>query len=514
MRTSLRTSAFAVVIGLSLAVSACSSPKDAASGAAGGGGDKTLSLAVAAEEPTSYDPALAGTGTTNYYQALYDTLIKREADGSYSPMLATEWTYNDDNTVLTLKLREGVTFTDGSTMDADVVVENLTRFPDAGGSDATQLAQVESVAASDPSTVVITLKQPDPLLVYSLSNSAGFIASGDAIAAGSESMASTPAGSGPYTLDTGATTVGSQYTFERKADYWGDELPFQKIVLKPIADVSAQLNALRSGQINGALLSNAASGQEAEAAGFNHIESATDFHGLTLFDRGGQKAKALGDARVRQAINYAIDRELLLKQGLLGEGTVTSSIWAQGSMGYDEELTSFYSFDPAKAKELLAEAGYADGFELTMPVVSIFDNTVLTLTQQMLADVGITVKYQDVEIADLFGQLQDGTWPSTFMQFNSGTDWSIVTEYVAKDANWNSFKSTDSTFDALIGEFPTADEARQTEISRQLNQRVVEEAWFAPFYFAIQQLYVDDTVTVKPMVGEPGPSLYDWTATS
>lgn len=499
----------AVAIAAALALTGCSAD---ASDDSGAGEDLTLSLAASPEEPTSWDPAQAGTGTAYYYQAVYDTLIRVQPDGSYIPSLATEWTYDDAKTALTLTLRDDVTFTDGSTLDSEVVAANLERFGGEGGSDSTMLAALASVDTPDDTTVVLNLSRPDPALIYSLSNSAGFIGSLDAIEAGT--IGTDPVGSGPYVLDAAATTVGSLYTFDRTEDYWGDDLPYDTIELQPIQDTAARINALLSGQVNGALLSNASSGQEAEAAGFTHIPSEIDFHGIFIFDREGVDVPALGDERVRQAMNHAIDRDLLVEKAMFGEATATDQIWAKGTLGFNEDYEDYYDFDPDKARALLAEAGYADGVELTMPVVSIFDNTVLTLTQQMLADVGITVTYVDVPIADLFNAYTAGEYPSTFMQYSAGEDWVLINDYIAADANWNPFGASTPESDALVAEYPTASTDRQAEIAQELNTMVVEDAWFVPFYRAVQQLYVDDTTTAQPQVGEANPTLYSWAPVS
>lgn len=494
--------AAAAVIAMTLG--GCSATSDAA------GSDDApsiLNLGIT-EEPTSFAPALSGPGTLPYYQSVYDSLLLREPDGELSPMLATEWVYNDTQTELTLTLRDDVAFADGSALDSSDVKANLDAFAAAGGPESTQLKTLASVDAPDATTVVLTLSEPEPALLIYLSNSAGFIANEESLTG--TALTTTPDGSGPYTLDATATTVGSQYTFVRNADYWGTELPYDTIVLKPLSDVSARLNALKSGQINGALLSNVSSGQEAAAAGFTQVPSEVNFHGLLFFDREGTAVPALGDVRVRQAINYAIDRDLLVESVLFGEGTATSQIFGTGAAGYDEELDSYYDFDPEKARELLADAGFADGFDLTMPTVTIFDSTMLTLMAQMLADVGITVTYEDVPIADLFTALRGGTYPSTYMQFAQPQDWVLINQFIAADATWNPFNTADPAVQELIDTYKNGDAEAQAAAAEELNAIIVEEAWFAPFYRVVQQLFVDENTTAVPQVEVAQPSIYNW----
>jgi len=191
----LATTAALVLAGCSAGGSG--SGDHATAGGTAKGGTLTIGTVV---DVKSFDPAQSHIGHyVQYDQAVYDSLLRRKPDGTLVPMLATKWSYNSDKTVLTLTLRKGVKFSDGTALDANAVKVNLDRFRTGNGPDASTLAQVESVEAKDPTTVVITLKAPDPALLDYLGNADGFIASPKAIEAGK--IATTPVGSGPYTLD-------------------------------------------------------------------------------------------------------------------------------------------------------------------------------------------------------------------------------------------------------------------------------------------------------------------------
>lgn len=470
--------------------------------------DVSLAIGITVE-PSSWDPAQAQEGTQiPYYQAVYDTLLLREPDGSLAPMLATDWSYDESMTVLTLQLRDDVTFTDGTDFDADDVVANLAHFAEAGGPQAPTVDAVVDVSATSATEVVITLAEPDPAFLIYLSNAAGFMASSESLA--DPSLATDPVGSGPYLLDDAGTTVGSEYRFVKRDDYWGTDLPYTEIRFVVIPDVSARLNALRSGQINTAVLSSAAAGQEAASAGFTQVPNEVDWYGFTFFDRGGALTPALGDVRVRQAVNYAIDRDLLVTSFQLGEGSITSQIWGASSLGYQEELDDYYQHDPERARELLAEAGYADGLELSIPVTTIFDDTMLTAVQQMLDDVGITATYVDVPLADFFSVLRSGDHSMTYMQFFQPSDWQLVNQFIAPTATWNVFGTADPRVEDLVAGIQTGDEQAQEVAAQELNQLIVEEAWFVPFYRVVQQLYVDDVTTVVPQAEQSAPSIYNY----
>lgn len=194
---------------------------DSAGGDAAGGAALTLGVL---QEPASWDPAQAHVGhQLQPYQAVYDSLILRQPDGTLAPMLATEWGYTDDtNLVFQMKLREGVTFSDGTPFNADAVKANLDHFAQDNGKQAAQVAAVESVTVVDPTTVQVNLSQQDPAFEYYMSQAAGLM--GSPAALGTDAMDRTPVGTGPYTMDPAQAVVGSQYVFNARDGYWNTDL--------------------------------------------------------------------------------------------------------------------------------------------------------------------------------------------------------------------------------------------------------------------------------------------------
>ncbi|GHS86183.1 peptide ABC transporter substrate-binding protein [Actinomycetota bacterium] len=506
-----RRAAGAITLTLTLALAACTGTvEDATSdGPTTSGDDQTLTIGIITE-PTSFDPAQAGEGHyIPYYQATYDTLILREPDGSLSPMLATQWEYDADLTALTLTLRDDVTFTDGQTFDADAVKTNLEHFQEANGPQAATLASLESVEVVDPTTVVLHLSEPDPALLIYLSNAAGFMASPAALSAGT--LDAEPVGSGPYTLDAADTITGTQYTYVRNADYWGEDLPYATVVFKYFPDETARLNALKAGEVNAAVLTAVQSADEAERSGLVQVPGyATDWQGLTFFDRGGEIVPALADARVRQAINYAFDKDAMLKGLMLGRGTVTSQVFGVATLGFDEDLEDAYTFDPDKARELLVEAGYADGFTLPLPNLSAFDPSVIASIVQQLGDIGITVDLTEVAPADFFSQVFSASHPVTFMSFFQPTDWVMIKQFIAPDAVWNPFGTDDPVVSGLVGTIQNTTGDEQADAAQELNRYIVEQAWFAPFWRAEQMWFTDASTTVVAQSEQASPSLYNW----
>ncbi len=488
-----------------LALSACTGGgSDSASGGDGGG---TLTLG-AITEPLTLDPAGAEWGNRSpFYQAMYDTLLVATPEGTVEPWLATDWEYNEDNTVLTLNLRDDVVFSDQTELTADVVVENLQRFKDGTSPDASYFARVDSFEAPDATTVVITLAEPEPALLNYLTRDAGLVASSEAIAA--DNLATNPIGSGPYIYDAGASIPGTTYRYRANPDYWNPDVQhYDELVINVLADATAALNAIKAGEANAIKVGSSNDLAEIEAAGWTVNSNELDFAGLLLLDRDGTMSEALGDVRVRQAINHAIDREGMLQAIENGNGTITGQVFPESSSAYDPAYDDYYAYDPEKARALMAEAGYADGFSLSMPSSAFFSSTLFTLLEQQLGDIGITVQYTDPGsnfIADLLAP----KFPASYMTLEQNSDWQLIQFMLAPSAIFNPFGTQDSELDTLITEFQFGDEAAQEAAASSINEYLVENAWFAPWY-RVQGNFPSDADTVVEMLPtNTFPAIYD-----
>ncbi|MCE3291196.1 MAG: ABC-type dipeptide transport system, periplasmic component, partial [Arthrobacter sp.] len=386
MKLGPKAAAAALVLSASLALTGCGG---AASSGSAAGAAASLTLGTV-QDVRSWDPAQAHVGhILQPYQAVYDTLILREPDGKLSPMLATAWKYNAGNTKLTLDLRTDVTFSDGAKFDAAAAKANMDHFKKANGPQMAQLASVRDVTVVDADTIDVNLTAPDPALEYFLSQAAGLMGSPKAL--GTEGIKTEPVGSGPYVMDKAASVKDSQTVFTARKDYWNKDLQnYQKLTFKVLTDLTARTNALVSGQVDATLL-DPKNGKQAEGAKMKLAANEVDWQGLLLLDREGAKDPALANVKVRQAVNYAFDRKTILDQVMLGQGTPTSQPFGKASGAWTEELENHYSYDPAKAKQLLKEAGFEKGVTLEFPSVPGFETQISVITQQ-LADVGITLK--------------------------------------------------------------------------------------------------------------------------
>lgn len=499
-----RTQLGGVLAALSLLLVACSDGGVAETSSTGGA-DSNLSLTLAAQlDNNSFDVAQLEEGNRiQYWQPVYDTLIHLTPDNEPEPGLATEWSYNDAETVLTLTLREGVTFTDGEPFDAEAVAANLEYIKAGGGQSAPALASLEEVAVISPTEVELRLSAPDPALILNLGYGAGAMASPSTL--GEESAATNPIGSGPYIYDASRSVAGSNYEYVRNEEYWEQEsYPFDELTIRPMNDVTPRLNALRTGQVDGAFLS-PQTAAEAESAGITLNTRPVNWAGLSLVDRAGEIVPELADVRVRQAINHAVDAEALVEQVLLGYGEVTSQPFTPDSAAYVPELDDAYPYDPERAAELIREAG-AEGMTLTMPQGSggIYD-AAYPIMETQLEEVGINVEYDQVPADQFISEVRSGRYAAYFIPLGSKEAWRDVQTWFTPGAPWNPLGSESEDLNALLAEVPKAAPAERDEIYQEINRYVVEQAWLAPYFWPENIYGTSSNVTVTMQAGNAVP---------
>jgi peptide/nickel transport system substrate-binding protein len=491
-----------------LALAGCSAGGDSGgSGGSGSGATLTLGLIV---PPSSFSAQNANWANQSpYMQAVYDTLLKADPDGTIQPNLATKWEYNDDKTVLTLTLRDDVTFTDGEKFTADAAAQNLIRFRDGTSPNASFLVNLADAKAVDDTHVELTLKAPDPAMLTYLSQNAGLQESPKAFTA--SDVETNPVGSGPYVLDTKDTVVGTSYVFTKNADYWNtDDQHYDKIVMNAYSDGTALLNAIQGGQVNAANTFDNTTVDQIKAAGFDINPLELNWMGLILFDRTGALNPAMADVRVRQAINYAFDKDAMLQAFSAGYGTTTGQIFPTSSPAYDKSLDTKYDFDPKKAKALLADAGYPDGFEISMPSAAAFGASNFALIKQSLADIGITANFTDEVTNDYITAMVTGKYPAAFMVLQQDpTDWQLAQFQIDKAGTFNGLHTDDPTVQGYISTMQTGDKDAADKAAKDLNKYIVDQAWFAP-WLRPQSSFVSDTSTkVTVQTGNAVPYLWN-----
>jgi peptide/nickel transport system substrate-binding protein len=497
----------AAAAALALGVAACGGGSGSASG--GNSADGTLTLGLLVPATTFEAPDMNWANESPYGQAVYDSLLQASPSGVIEPHLATAWSYNASKTVLTMTLRTGVKFTDGTAFDASVAAQNLEAFQKGTSNNASDLVNMASATASSPTTLVITLKQPDPAFLVYLTQNAGLMESPKAWT--SATAKTVPVGSGPYEMDTSATIPGSTYVFTANPNYWDKpEQHYAKIVMNVYSTPTALLDAIEGGQVNAANTFDNTSLTQIQNAGFTVWPLQLNWAGLLLLDRNGTMSTPLGNVKVRQAINYAFDRTALLKALSSGYGSVTTQIFPTYSPGYDGSLNSYYTYDPTKAKQLLAQAGYPNGFTLDMPEAAALGASTYALIAQQLNAIGIKVNYTSYQGNQIFTAILAPKYPATyFILQEDPTAWQESQFVIAQTATWNPFHTSNPTVEGYVKAIQTGSASQADAATAALNQYLVQNAWFAPFFRQQSSFVSDKNTTVTVQAGNALPYLWN-----
>lgn len=499
---------------LALTLTACGDASEGAGGSASGGGPATAPMLRIGSllEIQSWDPSQANEGhLTPMYQAVYDTLIKSEPDGTLAPMLATDWQWSEDNLALTLTLRDDVTFSDGAVFDSAAVKANIENLQSGNGPLGNSLNSVVAVETPDATTAILRLSAPDPGLEEWLAGGSGYMASPNAL--GNPSLTTTPVGSGPYVIDTANTVTGSKVSLDRNENYWGDALPYDEVEFLMLADGTARLNALKSGQIDAAVFNRTADAVDAESAGLQNEPYYINWEGLLFFDRDGQLQPEMADVRVREALAISIDTDSILQAVSLGRGELTNQTFGPDSTGYKDELDDAYAYDPERAKQLLSEAG-AENLKITLPTTTTFDPAIYNAIIQSWNDIGVEVERYEWGPGEAIPSMLGGDYPISYMSLGQRDSWNHIQFLIAPEASWNPLNSETEELDQLIAKLQYgASEEEQAQAAEEVNQYVVDQYWFVPFYRLQQSFYHNDSVSVQNQAEQAVPSIYNYQPT-
>ena len=314
-----------------------------------------------AAEPNTFDPHLVvGRNTQIFIVNVYDGLTARDAQGNLVPALAESWK-RLNATTWQFKLRKGVKFHNGDDFNADSVKFTLDRAtnPETKATVSSEVGTIAGTEIADPFTVNVITKTPDFLLPVRLGELYGLMLSPKHTnAVGKEAIATKPNGTGPFKLTTWAKN--ERLVLEANETYWRGAPKVKTIVVRPILEDAARIAALQTGEVD--LISPIPYVRVAELQRDNKLVIKTIpapriFH-VTIDVR----KPPFDNVKVRQALNYAVDVNAILKTLYFGHGTRLATVVDKGALGYDPNIPP-YPYDPNKAKALLAEAGYPSGFE-------------------------------------------------------------------------------------------------------------------------------------------------------
>ncbi|WGI21086.1 ABC transporter substrate-binding protein [Amylibacter sp. IMCC11727] len=436
--------------------------------------DLTIAIQL---EPPHLDPTSAAAGAIDsvLYSNVFEGLTRFGPDGSVNPGLAESWTISDDGLTYTFKLREGVTFHDGTTMDADDVVFSLNRTQGEESANAQKAlyAGISSVEAIDPTTVKLTLSAPNGSMLFNL-------AWGDAVIVAPESIDTIkqkPIGTGAFKFDN--WVQGDKIDLSRNENYWGTAPALAKATFKFISDPTAAFAAIMAEDIDA-------------FAGFPAPENLPQFEadprfkvivgnteGETILSTNN-KMPPFDNVKVRKALAHAIDRQAIIDGAMFGLGTPIGTHFAPHNPDY-VDLTGNSTYDPEMAKKLLAEAGFPDGFKTTLklPPPSYARRGGEIIAAQ-LRQVGIETEISNLEWAQWLEQVFRGKdYGLTIVSHTEPFDIGIYAnpEYY--------FQYDNADFQKLIADLNVeADPAKRTEMIAAA-QTIISEDYVNGYLFQL-----------------------------
>ena len=421
------------------------------------------------QDLASLDPHVdTDAGTRDVVFNLYEGLVKPTSDGGFIPAVASDYIISDDAKTYTFTLRDGITFHDGTPVTIEDVKYSIDRYAEIQGESSAFSSLVDSVEVQDDKTLVVNLKESYseflPMMTIAI------------IPQSNEDPAGNPIGTGPFKYVS--YTPGQNLELEKYDGYWQEGVPsLDSVEFKFIADVDTAFVELQAGTID--ILKYLTSAQ-AETLGddYNIVQGSMNLvHAMYL----NSAYEPLSKTEVRQALCYAVDRDAINNFIFGGKSHIIGSHMIPAmSKYYEPEAETVYSYDPEKAKELLADAGYADGFDLEITVPSSYSQHVdsAQIIADELSQVGINVTLNQVEwstwLQDVY---KGGNFQATVIGFDgtlAPSDW--LKKYVTDDAkNFMHYSNTEYD-DVFNTAYTTVDDDVKVENYKKAQMILAEDA--------------------------------------
>ena len=421
------------------------------------------------QDLASLDPHVdTDAGTRDVVFNLYEGLVKPTSDGGFIAAVASDYTISDDAKTYTFTLRDGITFHDGTPVTIEDVKYSIDRYAEIQGESSAFSSLVDSVEVQDDKTLVVNLKESYseflPMMTIAI------------IPQSNEDPVGNPIGTGPFKYVS--YTPGQNLELEKYDGYWQEGVPsLDSVEFKFIADVDTAFVELQAGTID--ILKYLTSAQ-AETLGddYNIVQGSMNLvHAMYL----NSAYEPLSKTEVRQALCYAVDRDAINNFIFGGKSHIIGSHMIPAmSKYYEPEAETVYSYDPEKAKELLADAGYADGFDLEITVPSSYSQHVdsAQIIADELSQVGINVTLNQVEwstwLQDVY---KGGNFQATVIGFDgtlAPSDW--LKKYVTDDAkNFMHYSNTEYD-DVFNTAYTTVDDDVKVENYKKAQMILAEDA--------------------------------------
>lgn len=489
-------------------------PASTSSATAKQGGTLTIAATFG---PTSLDPALQSVDPVNnqYIYPIYDYLTRLGANGQVEPGLATSWTYTDKtNTTFQLTLRQGAKFSDGTPLTAADVAASLN-YSRTKGVNASWVSTISAITAPNSTTVQIRTTKPNDSLPTVLTQRlllGGIIS--PAGLADPTSIKSKSYGSGPYVLDTANTVSGDHYTYTPNKYYWDQtKIHWKQVVIKVAGSTTAALQAVQNGEAD-LTIGDATTGTAAKSAGLGVATAAYGLTGVNIMDRDGTILPALKDAKVRQAILYAIDRKAVAQAVYNGFATPGAGTLLKGFSGYSASLDKSYNYNPTKAKKLLKEAGYGNGFTFNIAAPTANNTNIMAqaLVQEW-AKVGLTANLTSYpDMGQLTTDVLAGKYPVTAFIYGAlPTFIQSASFFTGGKTQFNAFNTVDTAINGTLDKAAAATGPAAAKLYNQAWSSAQEQGFFSNVYTR-QAIFIYDKTKIggiKVGSADPVPDIWD-----
>lgn len=453
---------------LAIALSGCSGDKTGGSS----GDESSITIGIPQDLEESLDPHVAvAAGTHEIMFNIYEGLVKPDPDGNMIPAVASSYSVEDEGKTYIFTLRDGVKFHDGTTVTVQDVVYSLSRCADTslGSPMVAAFSNLESVKSTDDRTIVVSLVTPDTDFLAELTVAI--------IPEHNETPDTVAIGTGPYMYVS--RSIQDNIVLTRFDDYWGEKANIKDITLKVIADSDMIVTNLQSGAIDMICRITTDQAKQIEGLDYNVYEGTMNLVQALYLNNA---VEPLNNPLVRQALCYGVDRQEILDLGFDGKGTIIgSSMFPAFGKYYMDELSSYYQTDVQKAKDLLAEAGYPNGFDLTITVPSNYTQHVDTaqIISQQLEKIGVNVKIQLIEWESWVSDVYVGReFEATVIGVDASTLTapSLLNRFVS-DNGKNFINFSSAAYDESFAKAKSlTDDAGKTESYKRCEQILTEEA--------------------------------------
>lgn len=446
--------------------------------------------------PISLDP-LKEFSEKNHtiIQQIFDGLVRFDADGKIEPALAVSWSRPDPLTI-EFKLRGGVRFHDGEPMDAEAVRYSLERFSDPKGGfpGAGFINSIDKIEIVDPLTLRVRTKYPDGIFLYRLAGLVTILPPDFSKRHPGADFDTHPVGTGAFKF---VKWDKDQIVLERNADYWLKGFPRLKSLVFRFVPANEQVGMLLKGDLDIVTELPGTETMKVMNSGLARVIKRESFYtqASSLRTDGGP----LADKRVREALNYAINKEELIRYDLLGNGKAISGMSLPGEIGHDPALTP-YPYDLARAKKLLAESGFEHGFELSA-LVKVQGMRTMKILAAQLAKIGVKIDITPTTDARAVFDMQKKKWDWIFAGCPDPMSHSFFIQSIFLSSLSPFSVTHDPRYDELLAKMVTAvDPDEQQARGAELDDYIHDQALSVFTYQRLKTYGVRNGVEFAPSI--------------